>query len=382
MHTTHKRVSRTRTALEVHAHGPQLLESACACIAIKNNGPIFDSIKYWLNCVFLFLGWIKRTEMVLTCFDVNGTSSCAGCSSFSTTFPSPIAQQPKCVHLELIQSLQQSLLTSDLSESDTFVLWILNQQSQWTQVIKFETRPQETARFGAVLKRNEALLNNCHRTGVCTITRDMHQAKIRCWSGRCTKIHSFVTEDQTKMCAHARLILSYVEASDPELLITQIDPEDAEESGSMGSRSAGITFDPTCGFWIPDEHCSRAPISFEPEDAAKTWFRSRITIDGVDRTNGVPDLDDRGNFIGPNCVGEKCGACGKQFSAIHTVERAGTILVHTLAGAIARTKWTWDCECGKRVTWDPASEYIHTIRNGAVGGEKALVHVHALIELL
>jgi hypothetical protein len=31
---------------------------------------------------------------------------------------------------------------------------------------------------------------------------------------------------------------------------------------------------------------------------------------------------------------------------------------------------------------DPASEYIHTIRNGAVGGEKALVHVHALIELL
>ena len=56
----------------------------------------------------------------------------------------------------------------------------------------------------------------------------------------------------------------------------------------------------------------------------------------------------------------------------------GTILVHTLAGAIARTKWTWDWECGKRVTWDPASEYIHTIRNGAVGGEKALVHVHAL----
>ena len=320
--------------------------------------------------------------MVLTCFDANGASSCAGCSSFSIASPSPITQQPICVHLELIQSLQQSLLTSDLSESNTFVLWILNQQSQWTQVIKFEVRPQETARFGAVLKRNEALLNNCHRTGVCTITRDMHQAKIRCWSGRCTKIHSFVTEDRAKMCAHARLILNYVEASDPELLITQIDPEDVEESGNMGSRSAGIIFNPTCGFWIPDEYCSRAPISFEPEEAAKKWFRSRMTIDGVDRTNGVPNLDGRGNFIGPDCVCERCTACGKQLSANDTMETPGTILVHTLAGPIARKKRVWICDCGTRVSWDPASEYIHTIRNGAVGGEKAVVHVHAFDEFL
>ena len=313
--------------------------------------------------------------MVLTNFDANGASSCAGCSSFSIASPSlsPIARYPKCVHLELIQSLQQSLLTSDLSESDIFVLWILNQQSQWTQVIKFVTRPQETARFGAVLKRNEALFNNCHRTGVCTITRDMHHAKIRCWSGRCTKIHSFVTEDQAKMCAHARLILNYVHASEPELLMTQIDPDEVEDPSNMDSRSAGILFDPTCGFWIPDEYCSRAPLLFEPEEAAKIWFRSRSTIDGVERTNGVPDLDDKGNFVGPICVGEICGTCGKQLNTdVDKMESAGTILVHTLAGAIARKKWIWICECGTRVYWDPASEYIHTIRNGAVGGEKGL----------
>ena len=37
---------------------------------------------------------------------------------------------------------------------------------------------------------------------------------------------------------------------------------------------------------------------------------------------------------------------------------------------------------GQEFLWDPASEYIHTIRNGAVGGEKAVVHVHAFDEFL
>ena len=92
----------------------------------------------------------------------------------------------------------------------------------------------------------------------------------------------------------------------------------------MVSRSAGILFDPLCGFWIPDEFCSRAPLLFEPEQAAKIWFRSISTIDGVERTNGVPDLVNLGIFAGPICVGENCGTCGKQLTTdVDKIESAG-----------------------------------------------------------
>ena len=90
--------------------------------------------------------------------------------------------------------------------------WPLRGQQTNSRVVKLSSN-RETPTYAAVLLQDEAIHHDCHQVGTCKVTWDNHRVRIQCRSGKCAKIHSYVTDDESKMCAHAKKYWSTSEIS-------------------------------------------------------------------------------------------------------------------------------------------------------------------------
>ena len=320
--------------------------------------------------MFDFTGKAQSKVVVLTTM-LNGTSSCIGCSSFGAAAPrqrligesSMNAAELTCFHCVLLDQIHESLKVAEGgSNSDTLVEWIRGQQTS-SRVVKLSSN-RDTPRYATVLKHEEAIYHNCHQIGICKVTWDNHRVRIQCVSGKCTKIHSYVTEDESKIGAHARKTIEFLRQNEPSVLTAP-----SFRTSSRSTSTVGVTFDPETACWCPDENCSSNNIPESPSAEAISWFHKRSTMDDIEReSDGTPKRDERNCLIGPPCIRNTCGKCGKVREAEVWVGEIRIIVVHTINGPVARKKFNWACACGNLVVWDAGSEHIHTIRNGAEGG--------------
>lgn len=338
----------------------------------------------FLCCV----GTIKTNEIVLTTIESN-SKCCIGCSDFfvaasEVTFGD---HHISCAHTLTAHHIHNQLLSSD-DEPEPFVAWILAQQQQGTRVIKLSKSARATSRYGVALLKDEALQANCNRVGICTITKDNHQITVRCWSTQCKHSHRLLVAQEADMCPHAKLTLAYVYENDFDALDLADDECHESEKDKKRSKTAGVWFDSIQARWWPDENCSQVQIPYEPNDDAKLWFKRRLTMDDIKRShNGSPTKDDKGCYEGDPCIALQCSACDTKIADIRDEVDVqpldATIVIHTLSGPIARQKYGWQCTCGKQNLWDPSTEFIHTIRNGAEGGSSFFcVRTHHFPELL
>jgi len=311
---------------------------------------------------------------------LNGTSSCIGCGSFGATAPrqrligesSMNATVSTCFHCVLLEQIHESLNVAEGgTNSDTLVEWIRGQQNN-SRVVKLSSN-RDTPRYATVLKLEEAVFHNCHQIGICKVTWDNHRVRIQCVSGKCAKMHSYVTEDESQMCAHARKTIEFLRQNEPSVLTGP-----SFHTSSRTTSTVGVTFDPETACWSPDENCSSNSIPESPSAEAISWFQKRSTMDDIERdSDGTPKRDERNCFIGPPCISNTCGKCGKVREGDVSLGEIGTIVIHTINGPVARKKFNWACTCGNVAQWDASSEHIHTIRNGAEGGMWDLLQPHA-----
>jgi len=320
---------------------------------------------------FSFVGSIKTSEIVLTTVESN-QRCCIGCSDFFVAASEvPFGDHLRCAHTLTAHHIHNQLLESD-GNSEPFVSWILAQQQQGARVIKLSKSTRATPRYGIALLKDEAAQANCNRVGICTVIKDNHQITVRCWSTQCKHSHRLLVSQESGMCPHAKLVLAYIRESDIEVLADDEGAHDSEADTKL-SKTAGVWFDSSQTRWWPDENCSHAQIPYEPNGEAKGWFRRRLTMDDIERSeNGRPTKDERGCFKGDPCVALQCSGCEAKIAEVQDevdVQALGsTIVIHTLSGPVARQKYVWVCTCGQRNHWDPSSEFIHTIRSGAEGG--------------
>ena len=77
-------------------------------------------------------------------------------------------------------------------------------------------------------------------------------------------------------------------------------------------------------------------------------------------------------MIGPDCSPNisnngTCVQCQRPWSEART-EGDGQFIQRTYLGAVLRLKYRLVCACSALLTWNPSSEYLHTIRNETQGG--------------
>ena len=337
-----------------------------------------------------FTGQAKTKDVVLT-VKSSGSSSCIGCASFGVGFPRlarvsqtsvetlTTSEAPTCFHCALLLQIHDALkvvgsMADDPDITDPLVNWIRGQQTN-SRVVKLSSN-RETPTYAAVLLQEEAIHHDCHQVGTCKVTWDNHRVRIQCRSGKCAKIHSYVTDDESKMCAHAKKILEHIRDFEPNIL-----EGSSLHASSKTTTTVGVTFDATRGCWFPDEYCSTSNIPEFPSAEAIVWFSKRATMNEIERdSGGNPKRDERGCFVGKPCFGMGCQKCENRITDEQHFIEVGTIVIHTTNGPVARKKFSWTCSCGNAVMWDPSHEHIHTIRNGAEGGERlTLVFDHCFV---
>ena len=379
-----------------------ILTFACACKhlpTLHTHATAFDMCVYTHKVALLLLilhahesevsffllycvGTIKTSEIVLTTIDPD-SKCCIGCSDFfiaasGVTFGD---HHLSCAHTLAAHHIHNQLLSND-GDQEPFVTWILAQQQQGNRVIKLSKSARATPRYGVALLKDEALQANCSRVGVCSIFKDNHQITVRCWSTQCKHSHRLLVTHEADMCPHAKLTLAYIHENDVDAL-ADVEHHDSE-TDTKRSKTAGVWFDSIQARWRPDENCSQVQIPYEPNEEAKRWFKRRLTMDDVKRShNGSPTKDAMGCYEGDPCIALQCSACDAKIADIReevdVQPLKASIVIHTLSGPIAREKFGWECTCGQRNLWDPSTEFIHTIRNGAEGGLSHFLRAHATL---
>ena len=96
----------------------------------------------------------------------------------------------------------------------------------------------------------------------------------------------------------------------------------------------------------------------------------------------VPFISDLGFMVGPECTPEATGecACGRMWSEAVKVTK-GQFVLRTCLGAVIRQKQHFECACNAMKIWDPATEFIYTIRDQTEGGD-TIILFHIVLDFL
>ena len=195
----------------------------------------------------------------------------------------------------------------------------------------------------------------------------------------------------SKPCGHCKLLVKYVvkhNVFENQSVVNEnagSDDEDSNEESSdlesfgvdddVSSRvvSEGICFDPTQNHWVSAKDCSHSPIPLWTEltvDQRLVIFdRQTLSCVSRDPNTGRPIIDSNGCFQGYPCVPSECEKCRTTLRDSAPANFLGQIHIMVQQGIITRPRFDLLCPaCNHVNSWDPATELIHTIRNGAYGG--------------
>ncbi len=151
-----------------------------------------------------------------------------------------------------------------------------------------------------------------------------------------------------------------------------------DDDTETSTCTAGATFDLARNTWVPAEGCSSTPLPRTMPEKAVSFALIRhqcsdvkyVTVDG----SIVPELLPGGFMIGPDCVPHPntptCSSCSASWSEAAFIDD-GPFVLRTKLGPVLRRKIRLQCICQNKILWNPASEYVHTIRNHAEGGKAA-----------
>ena len=97
--------------------------------------------------------------------------------------------------------------------------------------------------------------------------------------------------------------------------------------------------------------------------------RQTLSCVSRDPNTGRPIIDSNGCFQGYPCVPSECEKCRTTLRDSAPANFLGQIHIMVQQGIITRPRFDLLCPaCNHVNSWDPATELIHTIRNGAYGG--------------
>jgi hypothetical protein len=151
----------------------------------------------------------------------------------------------------------------------------------------------------------------------------------------------------------------------------EMDSKDDVTDSTVPEASFHVTYNEALDQWEPSTSSGRLVIPTVPTDAIREWTSKRMNLNGVQFVEGKPKLDDQGFMLGKKCfppTGTHCDKCGASRGAAKLVQLP-VLKVRTYNGCIRREQVGLKCQaCSHVMQWDPASEYILTIRDGREGG--------------
>ena len=352
------------------------------CVLPQTSEPI-DTNK--LNYNYLVQGEhvLVLSEIVVSTLALGhsaGFSVCEGCTSYK--------QNGECLHMALLKKIAQppTLVGPAL-------LWWVDQGNRVSKtedrVVRLYSAKQTTQRYAVCLTTAEAEFHDCHVAAVCLVTKGRgNSIDVKCTSGLCLKSK---LNKNSKPCGHCKLLVKYVvkhNVFENQSVVNEnagSDDEDSNEESSdlesfgvdddVSSRvvSEGICFDPTQNHWVSAKDCSHSPIPLWTEltvDQRLVIFdRQTLSCVSRDPNTGRPIIDSNGCFQGYPCVPSECEKCRTTLRDSAPANFLGQIHIMVQQGIITRPRFDLLCPaCNHVNSWDPATELIHTIRNGAYGG--------------
>ena len=121
--------------------------------------------------------------------------------------------------------------------------------------------------------------------------------------------------------------------------------------------------------WNVTEDCSRALLPRIETDCCHLWRKKRQRGEDIPRDASVASPSTNEVFVGRTCHPSNTCKCGHVVDT-QNVLSSGELMLHTPLGTVIRKTYSYWCpKCACRIQWDPATECIHTIRNGKHGGE-------------
>jgi hypothetical protein len=158
-----------------------------------------------------------------------------------------------------------------------------------------------------------------------------------------------------------------------------IDPE-SDDDDEQESATDGATFVVERNTWVPSQGCCSVPLPAVLPDEAITHTRIRHQCSDVRHVevNGqlLPEIIPGGFMVGPDCIPRHdspiCCNCNRPWSQASVVDD-GPFILRTKFGPVLRRKTKHICPCLSECRWDPSTEFIHTIRDDAEGGEVLLL---------
>ncbi len=144
---------------------------------------------------------------------------------------------------------------------------------------------------------------------------------------------------------------------------SSIDSNDDEDdmqdavSPDYNPRTNGVFWD--VDHWAVVDDCCQVVIPHEPPQELLRWKQKRLTTDAM--SDCVPS--------------QQCCSCGTINHSRH-LQQVGTLKVHTNIGSFDRRVMQSRCVCGSVMSWDPSTEFIHTIQHCKHGSELLLESSH------
>ncbi len=166
------------------------------------------------------------------------------------------------------------------------------------------------------------------------------------------------------------------------LIVSLVITGDAEGQDSACDHStSGATFCLNENCWVPSKSCSNTPLPPELPCEASPFVIVRQQCSDVAYHcvggRAVPELGVGGFMKGPDCeptpTTPLCSTCGSPWRSAERCDD-GHFILRTNMGAVLRRKRKLVCACGNTSEWQPASEYIHTIRDSTEGGMECIMN--------
>ena len=109
--------------------------------------------------------------------------------------------------------------------------------------------------------------------------------------------------------------------------------------------------------------------------AFQRWvLRRRLEKDVILGPNGEAKIDARGFLVGRPCSPPANSLCSNpdcrvSMEQAEHVPTKESFVLRTVSGAVKRPIVDFKCRtCGHTTAWDPAAEFIHTVKKGREGG--------------
>jgi hypothetical protein len=130
-----------------------------------------------------------------------------------------------------------------------------------------------------------------------------------------------------------------------------------------------VAYDHRNDQYRPAKQCSTTPLPLFMGDEEKYWRSARLDRTHVSRNDHGTIVVENGCMKGLDCKPTKCRGCMSSLKQ-GTGLFSHVLKLRTRRGCVLRNIFQVVCPyCNESNKWDPASECIHTIRNGREGGE-------------